>query len=109
MISARTLDEFMRIVGRDGIETDASRLSEASTATFATNNKISAILRPTTREQVQQCVRAANQCGIALYPISTGKNWGYGSRVPTSQGAVLLDLGRLNRPGLERSARLCHR
>ena len=29
-------------------------------------------------------------------PISTGKNWGYGSRAPVRDG-VLLDLGRLNR------------
>lgn len=97
MISARILDEFTRIVGHDGIETDPDRLTQASTATFATINTISAILRPSTREQVQQCVRTANQYGVALYPISTGKNWGYGSRVPTSQVAVLLDLGRLNR------------
>ena len=32
----------------------------------------------------------------ALHPVSSGKNWGYGSRVPTSDG-VSLDLGRLNR------------
>ena len=33
---------------------------------------------------------------MPIYPISTGKNWGYGSRVPLHDG-VLVDLGRMNR------------
>ena len=75
---------------------DASVLEAASTATFATTSHVQAVLRPADREQVQACVRVANRFRIALYPISTGKNWGYGSRVPVRDG-VLLDLGRLNR------------
>jgi hypothetical protein len=35
--------------------------------------------------------------GYRGYPISRGKNWGYGSRVPARDGCVLLDLGRMNR------------
>ena len=45
---------------------------------------------------MQDCVRIANRFRVPLYPISSGKNWGYGSRVPARDG-VLLDLGRLNR------------
>jgi len=55
------------------------------------------ILRPDSLEQVQECVRAANREGRALYPISSGKNRGYGSRVPTSDNCALLDLSRMNR------------
>lgn len=74
----------------------AAALSAASTATFATASKVEAIIRPGNRDEVQQSVRIANRFGIPIYPISTGKNWGYGSRVPVHDG-VLLDLGRLNR------------
>jgi 4-cresol dehydrogenase (hydroxylating) flavoprotein subunit len=97
MISTETLGEFVRILGVDGVESSPERLTEASTATFATRNSILAVLRPATREQVQECVRAANLCSVALYPVSTGKNWGYGSRVPPADAMVLLDLGRMNR------------
>jgi len=97
MITTQIRDEFIRIIGPDGVESDPERLAQASTATFATCNSIAAILRPGTREQVQDCVRAANRCRVTLYPVSTGKNWGYGSRVPTADAAVLLDLGRMNR------------
>ena len=55
-----------------------------------------AVLRPGTREEVQTCVRVANRARVPLYPISSGRNWGYGSRAPVSD-AVLLDLSRLNR------------
>src|ERR1035437_5978842 len=96
MISSRIIDAFARVVGPDGIESDPERLTSASTATFATTNSIVAIVRPATREQVQECVRAAHRHKIALYPVSTGKNWGYGSRVPTADATILLDLGRLN-------------
>ena len=35
-----------------------------------------------TTEEVQEIVRIANRYGIPLYPISTGKNLGYGGSAP---------------------------
>ncbi|MBV8476021.1 MAG: FAD-dependent oxidoreductase, partial [Acidobacteria bacterium] len=66
-------------------------------ATFATWQRVPAILRPANRNQVQECFRIANRFGTPLYPISSGKNWGYGSRVPPADGCSILDLSRLNR------------
>ncbi len=74
-----------------------SALREAETATFRTRQTIPLILRPRSREEVQECVREANRTGTALYPFSSGKNWGYGSRVPPADGCALLDLSALNR------------
>ena len=90
------LNEWRAAVGAPNVSTDAANRQEAGTATFNTSAAVLAILRPGTRDEVQQCVRIANRFTIPLYPISTGKNWGYGSKAPT-QDAVLLDLGRLNR------------
>ena len=42
-------------------------------------------------------MRAANEHRAPIYPVSTGKNWGYGSRVPPTDGCVLMELHRLNR------------
>lgn len=42
-------------------------------------------------------VRIANACRVPVYPVSRGKNWGYGSRVPVTGGCALLELDRLNR------------
>ena len=78
-------------------DTDPAHLAAAETATFETRHTVTAIFRPASREEVQQCVRAANREGIALYPIGTGRNWGYGSSVPAADRCALLDLSRLNR------------
>ena len=91
------LAAFVRIVGPEHVVVEPDALAAAERATFATSARIAAIVRPADRDEVQQCVRAANELGVPLYPISRGKNWGLGSRVPTLSGAVLLDLGRLDR------------
>ena len=57
----------------------------------------SAALAPDTAEQVQQIVRIANQHRVPLYPISTGKNLGYGGSAPNLSGSVVVDLKRMNR------------
>src|ERR1700734_939365 len=57
----------------------------------------SAAVAPATLEQVQAVVRAANQHGIPLYPISTGRNLAYGGSAPVYSGSVVLDLKRMNK------------
>lgn len=79
------------------VDTDANRLIEAQTATFETHQGIRSILRPRSLEEVQQCMRDANYSGTPVYPVSSGKNWGYGSRVPPADGCALLDLSALDR------------
>ncbi len=57
-----------------------------------------AVLFPSSTAEVQRVVQAANDHGIALYPISTGNNIGLGSRAPATAGQVVVDLGyRMNR------------
>ncbi|WP_255354450.1 MULTISPECIES: FAD-binding oxidoreductase [unclassified Roseateles] len=53
--------------------------------------------RPTTVDDVRDCVQHARRHSLALYPISTGLNWGYGSGAPPEAGSVLLDLSGMNR------------
>src|SRR5262245_57680910 len=90
------LAAWSEAIGDAHVVRHGEALREASTATFATHAKVRAIVRPANRDEVQQCVRIANRFEIPIYPISTGKNWGYGSRVPVHDG-VLINLGRLNR------------
>ena len=57
----------------------------------------SAAVAPDTAEQVVELVKIANRYRIPIYPISTGKNLGYGGAAPALPGAVVLDLKRMNR------------
>ena len=94
---SRAIEEWSGIVGADHVITERSALGAAETATFATAARVPLILRPADRQQVQACLRIANANRVPVYPISTGRNWGYGSRVPAADGSALLDLGRMNR------------
>jgi 4-cresol dehydrogenase (hydroxylating) len=62
-----------------------------------TERLASAAVAPDTVEQVQQVVRIANEHKLPLYPISTGKNLGYGGSAPILSGSVVVDLKRMNR------------
>jgi len=54
----------------------------------------SAVVYPSTTEEVQDIVRWANKYLIPIYPISIGRNIGYGGAAPRVPGAVVIDLGR---------------
>jgi 4-cresol dehydrogenase (hydroxylating) len=96
-LTAEAIYEWAEALGPEHVVQDAESLRSAETATFATSQRIPLILRPANRGQVAECLRIANRHGIPLYPVSTGKNWGYGSRVPAADGSALMDLARMNR------------
>jgi 4-cresol dehydrogenase (hydroxylating) len=83
-------------LGPEFVVTDRSTLRAVETTTFATQQVIPAILRPASRQQVQDCLRIASRFRVPVYPVSSGKNWGYGSGVPTQTQTAILDLSRLN-------------
>jgi 4-cresol dehydrogenase (hydroxylating) flavoprotein subunit len=57
-----------------------------------------AVLRPTNVEQVVAIVRALQATNEpSLYAVSTGRNWGLGSREAVEDGSVRLELDRLDR------------
>jgi 4-cresol dehydrogenase (hydroxylating) len=93
----RWAEEWKALLGAEHVVTDPAALDAASTATFPTSARVVGIARPASREEVQACLRIANRQGAPVYPISRGRNWGLGSRVPPRDGCVLLDLGRMNR------------
>ena len=55
------------------------------------------ILYPETVEDVQDITRIAQEHGHVIYPISGGRNWGYGDACAPVDGAAIVDLGRMNR------------
>ncbi|QGY79250.1 FAD-binding oxidoreductase [Sphingorhabdus lacus] len=57
----------------------------------------SAAVAPQSVAEVQAIVRIANEFMIPLFPISTGKNLGYGGSSPNLSGSVVVDLKRMNK------------
>ena len=93
----KAIDAWSDYLGPENVATQNETVVEAETATFKTVQKIPAIIYPKSKSQVQQCVRIAARYKIPIYPISQGKNWGLGSRVPVQDNCVLFDLGRMTR------------
>ncbi|MFG2480406.1 FAD-binding oxidoreductase [Streptomyces fagopyri] len=60
---------------------------------------VHAVVRPTRVDQVRRVVALFDDpaVGCGLHPISTGRNWGLGSREPARDHVVTLDLAGLDR------------
>lgn len=54
----------------------------------------SAVVYPGSTAEVQAVVRWANKYSLPIYPISLGRNLGYGGAAPRVPGGVVVDLGR---------------
>ncbi|MEP1216147.1 MAG: FAD-binding oxidoreductase [Marinobacter sp.] len=87
--------EWVTILGESGVVAAGTENFGAST-TGATRS-IPAVLRPENQDQVAEVLRVAQRWEVAVYPVSTGNNWGYGSANPVENDCVILDLSRLDR------------
>ncbi|KAK4160364.1 hypothetical protein QBC43DRAFT_270712 [Cladorrhinum sp. PSN259] len=54
----------------------------------------SAVVYPSTTKEVQEIVKWANKYLIPVFPISMGRNLGYGGAAPRVRGSVTIDLGK---------------
>jgi 4-cresol dehydrogenase (hydroxylating) len=99
-MTARDLAAFLAdlsgFVGQAHVSAAPEELSRLGTATFATGARVLGRVAPGCGAEVRETLRRAAQAKVPVYPVSCGKNWGLGSRVPPTD-AVVLDLGRLNR------------
>jgi 4-cresol dehydrogenase (hydroxylating) flavoprotein subunit len=57
----------------------------------------SAAVAPASVEEVQAVVKLANEHKTPLWPVSRGKNLGYGANAPRMPGSIVLDLGRMTK------------
>jgi FAD/FMN-containing dehydrogenase len=91
------IDQWQALLGKTAVT-----LAESSTARYGNDTsgvprQVAAALQIEDSAQLPQVMRIAAQCGVAVYPISTGNNWGYGSAQPAQDGCVVLDLSRLQK------------
>ena len=96
------LDKFRRIVGAEWVfssNEDVALYRDAYSPVWDEAEELlpSGAVAPATTEEVQAVVRVANQHRIPLFPISTGKNLGYGGSAPNMTGTLIVDLKRMNR------------
>src|SRR5262249_18058703 len=76
---------------------DHARLARYRRTNLSRAPAAAAAIRPERAEQVPGLLRIAREHGIPLYPISCGRNWGWGEACPVTAEQVVLDLGDLDR------------
>ena len=91
------IDEWRRLLKDEHVLVGEDFLRHYSRTCIPYSNTPLAVLRPGSLDEVRHAVRIAATQGVPLYPISRGKNWGYGSASPSTEGQVILDLSRLDR------------
>jgi len=84
-------------IGPDALIFEPHEIEQYTNSVCASSRRVVAVLKPSCTEEVQKIVSTANQYNIPLYPISCGKQWGMGSRLPVRDGAAIVDLSRMNR------------
>lgn len=93
---ARAIEEMRRIVGQDYVVIDGAEFDGISRATIPEPKRPSALIRPGTVAEVTEIVRISQRFGIPIWPVSTGRNWGYGSATPVLENTAIVKLDRMN-------------
>lgn len=84
-------------LGGDAVIAGSAELEATTRSACGSRREVVAVLKPKSAEQVQRIVHTANRFGVPLYPISCGKQWGMGSKLPVRDGAAIVDLSGMNR------------
>ena len=98
----RAVRQFESAIGADWVFTDEADVDlyrDAYSPLWGEEEeKIPSIaLAPQSAAEVQSLMAICNEFQIPVYPVSTGKNLGYGGSAPVLTGSVVLDLKRMNR------------
>jgi 4-cresol dehydrogenase (hydroxylating) flavoprotein subunit len=96
----QTIERFRSQLGAESVE--APDMGEHwSRGTDAQRHQAMGRLSVKSESDVVGILRIARELKVALHPISTGNNWGYGTASPPSEGCFLLDLSQMNQIGVE--------
>ncbi len=85
------------IVGPEHVHDDDATIERYARSTASRPTRPLAVVFPGSQEEVVALVRLAAGRGVALYPVSTGRNWGYGDACAVGAGQLIVELSRMNR------------
>jgi len=87
-----------KIVGKENVLNDPGILKEYSGGLASVPRKMpSCVVRPSNSDELQGVVRWANEKKAPLVPVSSGPPHFRGGTVPDAEGAVIIDLRRMNK------------
>lgn len=91
------LERIRSVLGADAVLEGDADLLRYRTSTLGVVRRVPAAILPASVEHIVRLVQLAGEHRVPLYPVSTGRNWGYGSGSPIVDGCVVVNLSRMNR------------
>jgi 4-cresol dehydrogenase (hydroxylating) len=88
---------WRHLLGSDRVVVVAPELAASWPSTTPDAHGPAGAIRVHSTEEVTEVVRIAAEHGVALYPTSRGKNWGFGDACPSGPGQFVLDLSGMDR------------
>lgn len=82
-------------LGAVHVDEAAAAQARYGACTTGLERRIAAALRPASRDDVPPIIAIATECSVPVYPLSTGRNWGYGTALPVVDDCAILDLSGL--------------
>jgi 4-cresol dehydrogenase (hydroxylating) flavoprotein subunit len=89
--------QWQTLLGASQVITGAAVQQAYGHDASGNERRIPAALRVTDSTSVPELMRIANRHRVPVYPISTGRNWGYGTSLPARDDCVIVDLSGLNK------------
>ena len=102
-LAASLIQQLESIVGADGVKSDPAAVEQVTRTCVPVRTLPSAVVYPRSVAEVQAVVHAASASDVPIWPVSTGKNWGYGERAAAYDRGITVILARMNQIVARRS------
>ena len=84
-----TVERALRaLLGSEQVVAEAGRLEEFSRENTPYRQIPSFAVYPASTEEVQGVLALARKHDLPVWPVSTGKNWGYGAKTACAEGGI---------------------
>ena len=97
MVIGKAISEWRALLGDSRVLTGPEVQQGYGADTTGQQRDIPVALQITDAGVLPQVMQIAQANRVPVYPISTGKNWGYGSSLPVKDGCALIDLSQLQK------------
>ncbi len=91
------IGEWQHLLGRDNVLLGPAAQAAYGADTTATERRIPAGLKIRDSALLPGVMHVAERHRIPVYPISTGRNWGYGTALAAQHDCVIVDLSGLDK------------
>lgn len=89
--------EWQNLLGTSNVLSEDAAQRQYGADTTGASRKIPGALILPDAALLPKVMHIATKHGVPVYPISTGRNWGYGTALPANDNCIILDLSKLRK------------